>query len=231
MTDGPPTVPESSFNHSPTSTGRARSGSTRSNRSGESGPSIDRAVADYSGYSRRPTIRIRRFPSNQVVTQHDDNGASEENNDGHISIEENEQHVGRHRALSAPLRLQLPGSGSGIGSSRQPPRRPSVMPDVAEETFSPTIGSPRDDIRPISRDFGNEGAPEAPVDVDEPEPSRSARRPLRRARTNIGTDRRGRHQGEYETELVDLLDLVGKLSSIKELGANSHFRKIPRLPL
>jgi hypothetical protein len=163
------------------------------------------------------------------VTQDNDNETNEGNN-GHVSIQENEQHIGRHRALSAPLRLQLPGGDSGVASSRQPPRRP-VMPNVAEETLSPTTGSLRDDIRPISRDINNEGAPEAPAAVDEPEPSRSGWRPLRRARTNIGTDRDGRHEGEYETELVDLLDLVGKLNSIKELGANSHFRQILKSPL
>jgi hypothetical protein len=91
------------------------------------------------------------------------------------------------------------------------------MPGLVEETTSPTTGNLARDIAQFPA-----GDTNGQVDVEAGGRSRvnpatvSSWRPLRRARTNIGRaeetqqqldDRQG---AEYESELVDILDLVGK---------------------
>jgi hypothetical protein len=94
------------------------------------------------------------------------------------------------------------------------------MPDVTEETTSPSTGNLAEGIAqlpvadlnaPADVEAGNGGQSQVnPATV-------SSWRPLRRARTSVGkTDaekqqaRDDREDAEYESELVDILDLVGK---------------------
>ena len=77
------------------------------------------------------------------------------------------------------------------------------MPNVAEETISPTAGTVQDAILPT---------PEA--NAEESQSSRRLSRPLRRARTNIGErgptpPPKNEDDDEYESNLVDMLDLIG----------------------
>jgi hypothetical protein len=77
------------------------------------------------------------------------------------------------------------------------------MPNLTEEITSPTMGNLHGGIAELPAAEPEGTSNEAPV---------SGWRPLRRARTNIGRvadAQRGGESGEYETELVDILDLVG----------------------
>lgn len=115
------------------------------------------------------------------------------------------------------------------------------MPELTEETFSPTTGNVQEGSRPLSigRDFAEHGGPSIPLqDMEKPD---SRWKTLRRARTNIGTDansaqrdgqqNNGRRQDEYDSELVDLLDLVGKSSLMKRKYAITNSIQIPKLRL
>lgn len=177
---------------------RARSNSTRSTRSGNSGAALDRVLAE--DYARRPSIRIRRADS------------STGQNIDHVTVQEG-QRIGRNGSSPAPLRMHIPGpSVLAAGSD---------LPDVAEETFSPADGRPRDANSPVARDYADTGeltqVPPAPVSPTINEPSVSRWRPLRRARTNIGRDKAttsvqagSTNEREYDADLVDMLDLVGE---------------------
>jgi hypothetical protein len=83
------------------------------------------------------------------------------------------------------------------------------MPGVAEEITSPTTGSLGEGITQLPAADANGQSQVNPASV-------SSWRPLRRARTNIGKaeetqqQRDDRQGAEYESELVDILDLVGK---------------------
>jgi hypothetical protein len=211
MTDGHLTVPGSSSEIQPAGVhGRARSGSTRSSRSGNSGGGVERVLPE--DYARRPSIRIRRAYSNlpAAVLQQDVPGVGQNNEN--ITIQEPVEQVRRSRSSSAPLRLHVPGSSTEAGGSE--------LPDLAEERFSPTDEQPRDETGPIARDYaqGTSKLNEVPVLVHNP-PVSSGWRPLRRARTNIGNrgeesnstvQGRDLNQREYDADLVDLLDLVGE---------------------
>jgi hypothetical protein len=76
------------------------------------------------------------------------------------------------------------------------------MPNVAEETISPTTGTAQDAILPT---------PEA--NAEESQSSGGPSRPLRRAGTNISerapTPPKNEDDDEYESNLVDMLDLIG----------------------
>ena len=197
------TVPSSSVNISPqttqqNATGRPRSGSQRSTASDNQNTDFD----------RRPSIRIRRAPSQQPNPR----PRSSNSDDNHLSVFTESHHVGtggRSRSNSAPQPL-----GAAGGSQR----RSSYMPDVAEEIISPTTGNiqeqtarlpPADPNLQVDVEAGDGGQSQAnPATV-------SSWRPLRRARTMIGRreetqEQRDEREGaEYESELVDILDLVG----------------------
>lgn len=186
---GSPEIRQAEFNGG----ARARSNSTRSSRSGNSGGTLDRVLAE--DYARRPSIRIRRADS-----------STGQNND-HVTVQEG-QHVGRNRSSSAPLRIHIPGP-STLATGTE-------LPDVAEETFSPTDSRPGGINSPVARDYADTGeATQVPPSINEPPVSRW--RPLRRARTNIGGEkattsmqRSSVNEREYDAELVDMLDLVGE---------------------
>jgi hypothetical protein len=95
------------------------------------------------------------------------------------------------------------------------------MPEVAEETTSPATKSVQDGTAsvPAAADFNAQAGVET-GNVGQGQANQAAVsswRPLRRARTNIGRteetqqqqDERERGE-EYDAELVDILDLVGK---------------------
>jgi hypothetical protein len=79
------------------------------------------------------------------------------------------------------------------------------MPNLAEEITSPTTGNLQDGIAELPA--GSAEGPINPATV-------LSWRPLRRARTNIGKaperDEESTRNDEYEADLVDILDLVGK---------------------
>ena len=197
-------VPSSSSNSSPqqsppqnaTFAGRPRSGSQRSS-----------TAAEDTDFGRRPSIRIRRAPSSANA-----NANASANAEGLLPVLTEGHHVGgRSRSNSAP---QPPLNVAGGGSQR----RASYMPGVAEEFTSPTTGN-------LAAGIAELPAANANANVQDVEAgqgggrlnglSRSSWRPLRRARTNIGRaeerERQQQQEGEeYESELVDILDLVGK---------------------
>ena len=91
------------------------------------------------------------------------------------------------------------------------------MPGVAEEITSPTTGSLGEGITQLpAADANGQADVEAGGQSQANPASVSSWRPLRRARTNIGKaeetqqQRDDRQGAEYESELVDILDLVGK---------------------
>jgi hypothetical protein len=93
--------------------------------------------------------------------------------------------------------------GGGGGSQR----RGSYMPDLAEEITSSTTRNLQDGTAELPAGDHAEG-PTNEQTVNEA--SVSSWRPLRRARTNIGRAvEQPRDDSEYESELVDILDLVG----------------------
>lgn len=106
--------------------------------------------------------------------------------------------VGRSRSISAPAQ-----PGLNIAGGNQ--RRTSYMPDVTEEVRSPTTGNLQHGIAEL---------PAGPAEGSVNPGTVSSWRPLRRARTNIGKTREEEAEqtrnDEYEADLVDILDLVGK---------------------
>jgi hypothetical protein len=177
-----------------TFTGRPRSGSQRSTTTTENAADFD----------RRPSIRIRRAPSQRPSSQTSDAET------GLLPVVTEGHHVGgRSRSNSAPQPL-----GAAGGSSQ---RRASYMPGVAEEITSPTTGSLGEGITQLpAADANGQADVEAGGQSQVNPASVSSWRPLRRARTNIGKaeetqqQRDDRQGAEYESELVDILDLVGK---------------------
>lgn len=192
--------------------GRARSNSIRSQRSTHSAslpPVTENEILENAYDTRpalegssRPSIRIRRVSSNI--------GSSEQQSGQGSSVR-------RNRSVSDPQR------GTAVPVPRLSTRE-SYMPDVAEETLSPTSGIAREQFprEQPSREqfpaFEETITPEssAPASQQSPPPSSSGWRGLRRTRTSIGaTTEKDKGKGtqaemEYEEDLVDLLDLVGK---------------------
>lgn len=217
----PNSSPQQSPPQNATLTGRPRSGSQRSQRSQHSTETPD--TADRRDFDRRPSIRIRRAPSQQPLPQpsNADNGLLPVPTEGY--------HVGgRSRSNSAPQQL-----GAAGGSQR----RSSYMPEVAEETTSPTTGSLQAGIAslPAATDFNALADVEAGNGGQEQvnQASVSSWRPLRRARTNIGrTGESSQLQegAEYDAELVDILDLVGKRTPPRLVPQTKHSHYRSRSP-
>jgi hypothetical protein len=196
------TVPSSSANYSPqtspqNATGRPRSGSQRSTTSDTN-----------TDFDRRPSIRIRRAPSQQPPPR----PRSSDSDDHQLPVFTEGHHVGtgeRSRSNSAPQPLGVAGGSQ---------RRASYMPDVAEEITSPTTGNIQEQIEQLAPADANV---QADLEAGKAGQSQvnpatvSSWRPLRRARTMIGRTEESQQQrddregAEYESELVDILDLVG----------------------
>jgi hypothetical protein len=165
--------------------GRARSNSVRSQRS--------QLSAENSDFTRRPSIRIKRAPS--YLPSPD---AGQNSGNGSNIVEG--QHVGRNRALSAPQQLQHPPPVQEVN----PPRLSFVI-EEPNSPSSPIPGRDPDSILPASQE--SDGRPRLPGFVR----TRTTPRRLRRARPNIAGVGEELSQGddEYDSNLVDLLDLVG----------------------
>jgi len=164
------------------------SGSQRSQRSQDSQPQRSPEVTDYG---RRPSIRIRRFPSSQAINP----SYGQASTSASQPIEG--RHVGRNRSASEPQRWDFAGQPQRTVTPGLAMRQ-SYMPNVAEETIFSTTGTAQDVILPT---------PEA-------HSSGGPYRPLRRARTNIGERAptpppKNENDDEYESNLVDVLDLIG----------------------
>lgn len=148
-----------------------------------------------NGDSYRSSIRLRRMPSEASF-------AREEPSAGTTSTDET---VTRRRSLSAPQRPRVQSiSRPEVG------RQPTHMTPI-EEGQTPVRLQPPEDayMRPdstIIRDYAPVVDTNKPLPV--PPSTRSRRTSLRRSRpTSSATDAQ-----EYDSNLVDLLDLVGKLT-------------------
>jgi hypothetical protein len=182
--------------------GRPRSGSNRSQHSQLSQPNIP-AASDNSDFAYGPSIRIRRLSSQgqiaQVVAQ--SNPTTQIVTDGHhVGV------VGRNRSISAP---QQTHSGAlftpGLNTHN------SYMPDLEEEVISPTSGATSHGALPVPQTIPEDAS------VQEERPT-SSWRPLRRMKTNVSakTPRElleEQRRNEYESNLVDFLDIVGKYNA------------------
>lgn len=199
-----------------TGTGRARSNSVRSQRSQRSGvltPLPENAALDATterrDYDRRPSIRIRRLSSVQNAVP----GAYPAEASGPVEGTT----VRRNRSVSEPHR----------GTAPRLSGRESYMPNLQEEITSPTTGTPREEFPAFPEQVSPVQQTPPPTRESPPARESSMWRPLRRARTNIGQEkekekereREGQDDGvghtEYEEDLVDLLDLVGKFARRK----------------
>lgn len=116
----------------------------------------------------------------------------------------------RSRSNSAPNRPPV-----GIRDAATPGLREqrSFIPDIVEETVSPTTGTVHESV---------DGALNSPVNsnASRVSPPRAGRR-LRRVRTNVPTHE---DDNDYEDGLVDMLDVVGmgKINIVAErILANS----------
>ena len=176
---------------SSTITGRPRSGSQRSQRSQHSvnsQPSNDNANRGSSNdvdFSRQPTIRIQRQTSRQSIRNTPDRSGG----DGYFN--QTFASLTRRRSTSEPSRKDF--ATPDITTPR-PARQSTYMPDILENV----VTQPVED-----------------QDAIQPAEGRESRRPsatpqLRHAGPNIAGQDDGNGDGEYDNQLVDFLDLVGK---------------------
>jgi hypothetical protein len=141
---------------------------------------------------RPPSIRIRRLPSTPVIPQINVPRGS----DGGSDLESNR--TGRRRASSAPMRPNLPPSNpTGQGTANE------HLPALAEEASAPQLNT---NAPPVSAD-GHLAPPAAPIGR-----LRSGSLRLRRIGSNLGARLAAApatQEDEYESEIVDMLDVVG----------------------
>ena len=144
---------------------------------------------------RPPSIRIRRLPSTPAIPQVNASRGS----DGGSDLESGR--TGRRRASSAPMRPNLPPSnltGQGIANER--------LPALTEETSAP---QPNTNAPPVSAD-GHLAPPAAPIGR-----LRSGSLRLRNIGSNLGArlaaapTAPAAPEDVYESEIVDMLDVVG----------------------
>ncbi|RDL35907.1 Integral membrane protein [Venustampulla echinocandica] len=189
---------------------------TSSSHGPETGPRLDsisqgsRTPGDGGGYTRRPSIGIRRLPSLQVIpsntqppTQSNTQAPQPDTAEDGDRIRPVVEASGRRRSHSAPQPIGLnPSCYDAATTTSRISTKLGHMPDVAEETTSPTIGSPRQAL-PIPT---LENVPTAHNDT----PTSAFGR--LRARTNIGSGNSRPSRAildGYEDGLVDFLDTVG----------------------
>jgi hypothetical protein len=190
-------VPNSSSFSGATATGRPRSASNRSTGSRDSDIQHTPAVPQHDHVGRQdyfyqPSIRIRRLPSLQSVTEANTQ-ANTGNNPPSYGQDwaEPQGHgsVGRNRSISAPQRLHVETGNNGQDH----------LTGVTEETISPTTGRATENQSipaTISNNPQGEPRPNPPA-------SRVSRR-LRTVQSSINP-----RENDYEDGLVDYLDVVG----------------------
>lgn len=177
-------------------TGRPRSGSNRSQLSQHSQHSQpNTVVSDNADFAYSPSIRIRRLSSQGQIAQAvalPSAGTTVVTDGHHVGV------VGRNRSISAPQQMHSGGPPTTPGLITHS----SYMPDLTEEVTSPTSGVANEEILPVPPTIQEE----API---------SSWRPLRRAKTNVAGKspeqlQEEQRQNEYDSNLVDFLDIVGK---------------------
>jgi hypothetical protein len=134
--------------------------------------------------SQRPSIRLRRFPSSLStadIARNQIHEQNSQNNNGSLQVPGSAGNTGRARALSGPPRF----------NSTSTQRESTYMPTVAETPGSPT--SPSSQHIP-------------PNDLSIPETISEVNKPLPDLPPNVGA---ADGSQEYESNLVDLLDLIG----------------------
>jgi hypothetical protein len=143
---------------------------------------------------RRPSIRIRRLPSTPVLPQINEPGSVNglRNNEG--------ERTGRQRSSSAPMRPNLPSD-----LARPAAATAGYLPALTEESSAPQLHTT---ARPVAAD-GHLAPPAEPTGR-----MRSGSQRLRRLGSNIGariapSPVPPTAEGEYEAEIVDMLDVVG----------------------
>jgi hypothetical protein len=169
-------------------TGRSRSNSQRSQTSQRSRGSLERPEPDYG---RRASIRIRRIPSSQNLSQ----TAQQHGENAQLGVDRSNSR--RRRSNSAPQRLHEAAAPDFTS-------RASYMPDISESY--PTTSFPT--------------LPDISLPADDPGISQRPITPLEsihidHARTVSGKpsprtpQEEEEEDDEYGTDLVDLLDIVG----------------------
>jgi len=141
---------------------------------------------------RPPSIRIRRLPSTPVIPQIN----APRGSDGGSDLES--ERTGRRRSSSAPMRPNLPPlnpTGQGTANER--------LPALTEESSAPQLNT---NAPPVSAD-GHLAPPAAPIGR-----LRSGSLRLRHIGSNLGArlaPAPPAPEDEYESEIVDMLDVVG----------------------
>ena len=143
---------------------------------------------------RPPSIRIRRLPSTPTIPQINEPGGGNglPNNEG--------ERTGRRRASSAPMRPNLPSD-----LARQPTATATHLPALTEEASAPQFRT----TAPSAAADGHMAPPAEPTGR-----RRSGSQRLRRLGSNLGarlapSPAPPTAEGEYEAEIVDMLDVVG----------------------
>ena len=179
--------------------GRSRSNSAQSSTS-QIGVDLSNlgAGTDAVDYARQSSIRISHQPSrgslrgNVVTPSRDEQSSS---GGGYFGLR-------RNRANSLPSQPALSTTPG------QPARQASYMPDIEETQVSPAQEA-----------HGSKAEPAATGDDEQPE---TIRRRLRRARTNIHEKNTQTDSAEYEDQLVDFLDVVGRIDMLSWLSNKSN---------
>jgi hypothetical protein len=141
---------------------------------------------------RPPSIRIRRLPSTPVIPQIN----APRGSDGGSNLES--ERTGRRRSSSAPMRPNLPPlnpTGQGTANER--------LPALTEETSAPQLNT----NAPLVSADGHLAPPAAPIGR-----LRSGSLRLRHIGSNLGArlaPAPTAPEDEYESEIVDMLDVVG----------------------
>ena len=145
---------------------------------------------------RPPSIRIRRLPSTPAIPRINEPRSS----DG--GSEREGERTGRRRSTSAPMRPSLPSDLTGQGTVS------SHLPALTEESSAPQL---HPNAPPPTTD-GLLAPPAAPAGRMR---SGSASQRLRRMGSNLGARLAPAptapltQEDEYESEIVDMLDVVG----------------------
>ena len=169
--------------------GRPRSNSQRSQRSQRSRGTLEAPGIDYG---RRPSIRIRRVPSSQNLSQ----ATQRDTENGQLDVDRSG--TGRSRSNSAPQRL-YESVTPGVTN------RTSYMPEISES--SPTTSFPALPVPELILPENGAGTSQTlitPADSVRVDHAPTANRnPLPQTPVE--------EEDEYGTDVVDLLDIVGTL--------------------
>ena len=163
---------------------------------GSAAPYRQRSAAGPTPAQRRPSIRIRRLPSTPTVQHLGDARSS------NVSSEHEGERTGRRRASSAPMRPSLPPDLARQGTVT------SHLPALTEESSAPQL-------YPNAPPPATDGHLAPPAAAAGRLRSGSTSRRLRRLGSNLSARLAPppaappTQEDEYESEIVDMLDVVG----------------------